>query len=151
MPRVFALFIAILTCATVTQGSVPIVVGMIMASSKEERISFLERLKPLQKADFKRIFIVMEGLPVIVRLLDPPLHEFLPSLEDLLAEIARCVGVRKPAVKVPFPIMVMNAAVLQAILPQPTLDRLRTAHDALSRHLREPPRRRLYQAMPHLC
>jgi len=49
------------------------------------------------------------------------------ALEDLLAEIARCVGVRKPAVKVPLPIMLMNAAVLQSILPRPpvTTDQLR--------------------------
>jgi pyruvate,orthophosphate dikinase len=69
------------------EDRLPIVVGMIMASSREERISFLERLKPLQKDDFKKILRVMEGLPVIVRLLDPPLHEFLPRFEDLITRV----------------------------------------------------------------
>ena len=69
------------------EDRLPIVVGMIMASSREERISFLERLKPLQKDDFKKILRVMEGFPVIVRLLDPPLHEFLPRFEDLVTRV----------------------------------------------------------------
>ncbi len=69
------------------EDRLPLVVGMILASSKEERVSFLERLKPLQKDDFKKILKVMEGLPVVIRLLDPPLHEFLPRLEDLYTRI----------------------------------------------------------------
>jgi pyruvate,orthophosphate dikinase len=66
----------------------PLVVSMIMASSDDERQSSLRNLEPLQKADFKKILKVMEGTPVIIRLLDPPLHEFLPRFEDLLAEVA---------------------------------------------------------------
>ncbi|MCS4540591.1 MAG: pyruvate, phosphate dikinase, partial [Thaumarchaeota archaeon] len=66
----------------------PLVVSMIMASSEGERESQLRKLEPLQKTDFKNILKVMEGLPVIIRLLDPPLHEFLPRFEDLLAEVA---------------------------------------------------------------
>ncbi len=66
----------------------PLVVSMIMASSEDERESHLRKLEPLQKNDFKNIMKVMEGLPVIIRLLDPPLHEFLPRFEDLLAEVA---------------------------------------------------------------
>ncbi|MDR5694694.1 MAG: pyruvate, phosphate dikinase [Armatimonadota bacterium] len=65
----------------------PIVQEMIMAATKEERAAALERLLPIQKEDFKGIFREMEGLPVIIRLLDPPLHEFLPRLEDLLVEV----------------------------------------------------------------
>lgn len=65
----------------------PLVVSMIMASSEGERESHLRKLEPLQKDDFKSILKVMEGLPVIIRLLDPPLHEFLPRFEDLLAEV----------------------------------------------------------------
>ncbi len=65
----------------------PLVVSMIMASSEDERESHLRKLEPLQKNDFKSILKVMEGLPVIIRLLDPPLHEFLPRFEDLLAEV----------------------------------------------------------------
>jgi len=65
----------------------PIVQEMIMAATKEERAAALEKLLPIQKEDFKGIFREMEGLPVIIRLLDPPLHEFLPRLEDLLVEV----------------------------------------------------------------
>lgn len=68
---------------------VPIVQQMILATSSEERQEALDRLLPLQKADFKGIFMEMSGLPVTIRLLDPPLHEFLPSLEDLLVEVTR--------------------------------------------------------------
>ncbi|GAH35395.1 unnamed protein product, partial [marine sediment metagenome] len=60
---------------------------MILAEDKEEREKELEKLEPMQKEDFKGILIEMEGLPVIIRLLDPPLHEFLPNYEDLLLEI----------------------------------------------------------------
>lgn len=68
---------------------VPIVQQMILATSSEERQEALDRLLPLQKTDFKGIFMEMSGLPVTIRLLDPPLHEFLPSLEDLLVEVTR--------------------------------------------------------------
>ncbi len=65
----------------------PIVVEMIMAPSLEERKKQLDRLLPLQKSDFVGIFKAMDGLPVTVRLLDPPLHEFLPTLEVVLREL----------------------------------------------------------------
>jgi pyruvate,orthophosphate dikinase len=62
----------------------PIFVKMIMARSDEERQKVLKELMPLQKSDFKDILKAMEGYPVTIRLLDPPLHEFLPRIEDLL-------------------------------------------------------------------
>jgi pyruvate,orthophosphate dikinase len=65
----------------------PIVVNMIMSNTQEERNKYLDQLMPLQKADFKGLLKVMNGKPVTVRLLDPPLHEFLPTLETLLREI----------------------------------------------------------------
>ncbi|MBS7625856.1 pyruvate, phosphate dikinase [Candidatus Bathyarchaeota archaeon] len=65
----------------------PIVQKMILAESEQERKEYLSKLLPIQKNDFKEIFKSMNGLPVTVRLLDPPLHEFLPSLEGLLLEI----------------------------------------------------------------
>jgi len=65
----------------------PIVQKMIMADTKKSRAEALEKLLPVQKGDFLGIFKAMEGLPVIIRLLDPPLHEFLPSLEDTLIEV----------------------------------------------------------------
>lgn len=65
----------------------PIVREMILARTPEERKSALDKLLPIQKEDFKGILKVMDGLPVIIRLLDPPLHEFLPRYEELLAEV----------------------------------------------------------------
>ena len=65
----------------------PIVVDMIMADSVEERKKHLNRLLPLQRKDFVEIFTTMSPLPVTVRFLDPPLHEFLPSLEVTLRKV----------------------------------------------------------------
>lgn len=70
------------------QERLPIVQEMIMADSLEERERALARLLPLQRGDFYEIFKVMESLPVTVRLLDPPLHEFLPNDRELMLEIA---------------------------------------------------------------
>ena len=61
---------------------------MILADSAGAREAALRRLLPLQRSDFDGIFRAMDGLPVTVRLLDPPLHEFLPDLLDLTAEVA---------------------------------------------------------------
>ena len=65
----------------------PIVREMILAQSPEERLRAIDKLRPMQKGDFKGILKAMEGYPVTIRLLDPPLHEFLPSLETLLLEL----------------------------------------------------------------
>ncbi|MFB3886886.1 MAG: pyruvate, phosphate dikinase [Thermodesulfobacteriota bacterium] len=67
----------------------PIVREMILAGSKEKRLEAIEKLLPVQKNDFKEIFRAMKGLPVTVRLLDPPLHEFLPSAEELASELRK--------------------------------------------------------------
>ncbi|MFZ4849888.1 MAG: pyruvate, phosphate dikinase [Caldilinea sp.] len=66
----------------------PIVQEMIMATSRARRLSALERLLPVQRNDFEGLFRAMDGLPVIIRLLDPPLHEFLPSYQELVADLA---------------------------------------------------------------
>ncbi len=66
----------------------PIVQEMILAETQEDRQSALDRLLPIQRADFKGIFKAMKGLPVTVRLLDPPMHEFLPTAAQLELEIA---------------------------------------------------------------
>ena len=66
----------------------PVVQEMIMADSKSRRVSALEKLLPMQKGDFEGIFRAMDGQPVIIRLLDPPLHEFLPSHDSLVQELA---------------------------------------------------------------
>ena len=73
--------------------------AMILASSEQERRKALEKLLPYQKEDFINIFKVMDGLPVTIRLLDPPLHEFLPHTEKEQAEIAKDLGVNLEVVK----------------------------------------------------
>ncbi len=67
----------------------PIVVKMIMAEDEEERQDSLDKLLPFQREDFEGIFRAMDGLPVIVRLIDPPMHEFLPPREELIEEVTR--------------------------------------------------------------
>jgi pyruvate,orthophosphate dikinase len=65
----------------------PIVHEMVLARDESARQVAVDKLMPLQKGDFIQIFEAMNGLPVTIRLLDPPLHEFLPSIEQLLREI----------------------------------------------------------------
>jgi pyruvate,orthophosphate dikinase len=65
----------------------PIVIDMILADTEEERVEALDRLLPIQRADFVELFSVMSPDPVTVRLLDPPMHEFLPTEHDLLEQI----------------------------------------------------------------
>jgi pyruvate, orthophosphate dikinase len=67
----------------------PLVRDMILARDEEERRPALERLLPLQQGDFEGIFEAMAGLPVTIRLLDPPLHEFLPPLEEATSDAMR--------------------------------------------------------------
>jgi pyruvate,orthophosphate dikinase len=64
------------------EDRLPVVQEMILASDEAGRRSALDRLLPFQQSDFEGIFEAMAGLPVTIRLLDPPLHEFLPPLED---------------------------------------------------------------------
>ncbi len=66
----------------------PVVQEMIVADSKARRVGALERLLPMQRGDFEGIFRAMNGYPVIIRLLDPPLHEFLPAHDTLVQEMA---------------------------------------------------------------
>ena len=80
------------------EGRIPIVQEMIMATDDASRADALERLRPFQEEDFVGIFRAMQGLPVTIRLLDPPLHEFLPSLLDLSVEVEhqRASGIVDP-------------------------------------------------------
>ena len=71
------------------EDRLPIVRDMILARDEEERRAPLERLLPMQQGDFEGIFEAMAGLPVTIRLLDPPLHEFLPSLEEATSDAMR--------------------------------------------------------------
>jgi len=67
----------------------PIVRRMILAAGPEERQAALDELLPIQRGDFRDVLEAMHGLPVIVRLIDPPLHEFLPGMEELVDQVAR--------------------------------------------------------------
>jgi pyruvate, orthophosphate dikinase len=71
------------------EDRLPVVRGMIMASGEDERRAALDKLLPHQQEDFEGIFEAMAGLPVTIRLLDPPLHEFLPPLEEARDERMR--------------------------------------------------------------
>jgi pyruvate,orthophosphate dikinase len=62
--------------------------AMILATNEKDRRAALKRLLPMQRADFIGVFKAMDGLPVTIRTIDPPLHEFLPRREDLMVEIA---------------------------------------------------------------
>ena len=66
---------------------------MIVSNNLEQRRSALGKLLPMQKADFQDIFRIMQGLPITIRLLDPPLHEFLPKTDEEIREVAEAAGV----------------------------------------------------------
>ena len=70
------------------QDRLPVVQQMIIAGTPEARKEALAKLLPMQYSDFKAMFKALNGLPMTIRLLDPPLHEFLPSKEELIAEVA---------------------------------------------------------------
>jgi pyruvate,orthophosphate dikinase len=65
---------------------------MILADDEKARRAALAKLLPMQRADFTELFEIMQGLPVTIRLLDPPLHEFLPHSEAEIAEVAAAMG-----------------------------------------------------------
>jgi pyruvate,orthophosphate dikinase len=65
---------------------------MIMADNVEGRKKALDKLLPMQRGDFEELFRIMDGLPVTIRLLDPPLHEFLPKTDAEMAEVAKATG-----------------------------------------------------------
>jgi len=73
----------------------PIVREMILADTPKDRKKAIDKLLPMQKGDFEKILKKMQGLPVTIRLLDPPLHEFLPSVESLVWEIERLKEAKK--------------------------------------------------------
>jgi pyruvate,orthophosphate dikinase len=69
------------------QERLPTVQRMILAETSAERKAALDELLPFQRSDFEGLFDAMDGYPVIIRLIDPPLHEFLPSEQELLEEV----------------------------------------------------------------
>jgi len=72
---------------------------MILAESVDEREAALAKLLPMQRGDFEEIFRAMDGLPVIIRLLDPPLHEFLPHKDEEYEAVAKSAGVSAAKLK----------------------------------------------------
>ena len=72
---------------------------MILAANEEDRRAALARLGPMQRSDFEAMFAIMAGMPVTLRLLDPPLHEFLPSRESEFAETAARLGADVESIK----------------------------------------------------
>jgi pyruvate, orthophosphate dikinase len=72
---------------------------MIVSETKEGRKKALEKILPMQRTDFKQLFEVMDGRPVTIRFLDPPLHEFLPSAENEINKLAEEVGVSSDSLK----------------------------------------------------
>ena len=78
---------------------IPVVREMILAKTDQERKRALEKLLPMQKEDFRAIFEVMNGLPVNIRLLDPPLHEFLPRTEEEFERTAKEMGLSVEEIK----------------------------------------------------
>jgi pyruvate,orthophosphate dikinase len=75
----------------------PVVIKMIVAENIEERQEALDQLLPMQRSDFKSLFKTMASMPVTIRLLDPPIHEFLPSESQLQEEIAELEHMQKSA------------------------------------------------------
>jgi len=72
---------------------------MILANSEEDRRKALVKIKPYQKEDFKGIFKAMDGFPVTIRLLDPPLHEFIPHTDEDIEKLAKATGISFDALK----------------------------------------------------
>ena len=81
------------------EDRIPAMREMILADDLEGRKKALEKLLPMQRADFEGLFRAMDGFPVIIRLLDPPLHEFLPKDEDAQRKLAETMGVPFEKVK----------------------------------------------------
>src|SRR6185369_969904 len=71
------------------EDRLPHVQAMILARDEKSRRKALQKLLPVQRKDFAGLFTAMDGLPVVIRTLDPPLHEFLPKREDLMVDQAR--------------------------------------------------------------
>jgi len=71
------------------EDRIPIMQEMILARSREDREAALSKLLPMQRDDFKGLYREMKGYPVTIRLLDPPLHEFLPKREELMVEVTK--------------------------------------------------------------
>ncbi|NRB11448.1 MAG: pyruvate, phosphate dikinase [Rickettsiaceae bacterium] len=79
-------------------NKIPFVRQMIIAQDYEQRMQAINKLKPLQVQDFKALFKILNGKPINIRLLDPPLHEFLPTNEADIESLAKELGLLKPVI-----------------------------------------------------
>jgi pyruvate,orthophosphate dikinase len=98
---------------------------MIFANTSKDRAAALERLLPMQRADFVQLFTIMQGLPVCIRLFDPPLHEFLPQSREGLRELAEAMDRplsevirRAEALSEANPMLGMRGVRLGVVLPE---------------------------------
>ncbi len=82
------------------EDRLPHVQAMILARDEKSRRAALAKLLPMQRADFAGLFKAMDGFPVVIRTLDPPLHEFLPKRENLMVEIEVMKALKKPKKKI---------------------------------------------------
>ncbi|HLG20348.1 MAG TPA: pyruvate, phosphate dikinase [Bdellovibrionota bacterium] len=82
------------------KNRIDVVRQMILAETKEKRAGFIGKILPMQLEDFRGIFREMRGLPVTIRLLDPPLHEFLPRTDAEIAELAQRIGAAAAELKI---------------------------------------------------
>ena len=103
----------------------PLVQRMIMAADDTEREAALAELLPLQRADFEGLFRAMDGLPVIIRLIDPPLHEFLPDHDELVGDLADL----KVHIQHHQSLAEIDETLEQIRIKQPFLDREETLHE----------------------
>jgi len=78
---------------------IPVVRSMILADNKNGRVAALDKLLPMQRSDFAEIFRIMGDLPCTIRLLGPPLHEFMPHSEDDMEDVARAAGISVSTVR----------------------------------------------------
>src|SRR3712207_6986240 len=81
------------------EDRIPAVRKMIISETVEERVEALDKLLPFQREDFHGIFKAMDGKPCNIRLLDPPLHEFLPHDDASIEELAKQMGIRPSDLK----------------------------------------------------
>src|SRR5205823_10589281 len=70
------------------EDRIPHMQAMILADDEKTRKKALQKLLPMQRSDFAGLFTAMDGFPVVIRTLDPPLHEFLPKRENLMVDLA---------------------------------------------------------------
>ncbi|MBI3694115.1 MAG: pyruvate, phosphate dikinase [Acidobacteria bacterium] len=82
------------------EDRIPHMQAMILARTEKDRRKALAKLLPMQRKDFAGLFEAMNGYPVVIRTLDPPLHEFLPKREELMVEIAVMKATRRPRKKI---------------------------------------------------